>query len=422
MTRSTVNLDLHCHWLALELYNLFNMNIEEKEEIDVEIDNFTETIQSSSLSKMVSAFQKIAKSYKSRGGEVQWEQILTAQIAREFDRYLFTDDDEAGFYHQLPYHGNLEKGDGMVVPHVDGIVDFKKSILVYDFKTTDLSAARTESIAYISRMLKCHTDNTFPVYLALFPTCSDIIFAFVLNLPKRMGFAEICRVNIDDDTNMKKLFVSLHAGINYLLHHPISYTVPMIEPKLGLQFTVSESLCRTKRESYRVFHHGEHVYKLFDTQSCVKPNREVLGMVEYFEDLSSEPLSNDERFQYLKYKYIHGDCNTHTYTKKMFLSIANTLKILHNHNLVHSDVRFSNMVFDSDKGYLIDFDLTDKVGSLYPGGYNSIEERHKGARANKERKFEHDTFSLCAVISRLLNITINDTENLEEVIQVLNEE
>lgn len=428
VTKSTVDLDLHCHWLALELYNQFNTNIENNEKIVVKIDNFTDTIQPSSLSRMVRKFQKIAKSHKSRASEVQWEQILTAQIAREFDRYLFTDDDKAGFYHQLPYYSNLQrggpqKGDGMVVPHVDDIVDFKKSVLVYDFKPSDLGAAKTESIAYISRMLSFHTKSTFPVYLALFPTCFEISFTFVLNLPDHMGFAEICRVTVDDDTNMKKLFVSLHAGINYLVHHPISYTdVAVIEPKMDLQFTVLESLWWRKRESYKIFHHEGYVYKLFDTHSCMKSNRKVLDMVDYFEDLSLENLSNDGRFQCLRYKFIHGD-DIQKYTREMFLSVAETLKILHSNGLVHSDVRLSNMVFDSGKniGYLIDFDLTDKVGSLYPEGYNSIKERHGGARANKGRKFEHDTFSLCVVISRLLNITINDTENLEEVIQVLSE-
>ena len=423
--KSTTSLKLHCHWLALELYNRFKMNIEEETEIVINIGGaFTDTVQSSSLSKFVSAYQKIAMSHESKGGDVQLERTLTAQIARELDRYLFTDNDEAGVYHQLAYYGNSERGDGMVVPHANGIVDFRKSIMVYDFKPTDLTEAKTESIAYISRMLKYHCKSDFPVFLALFPTCSDIIFAFVVNLPQIMGIAEICQVSVSNNLEMKKLFASLHAGVHYLVHHPVLYkNVSVIEPLQGVELDTCNSLCRTKLDSYRVFCRKEHVYKLFDTHSCVKPNVEVLRIVEYFEDLSLDILSNDGRFQCLKYKYINGGCDIQTCTSGMFLSIAETLKILHSKDFVHSDVRLSNMVFDSDenKGYLIDFDLTDKAGTVYPHNYNEIEERHKNARKNMKREFEHDIFSLCFIIESKLYRKI-EAMKLDDVIRVLSEE
>ena len=55
------------------------------------------------------------------------------------------------------------------------------------------------------------------------------------------------------------------------------------------------------------------------------------------------------------------------------------LQKLHTNDFVHSDIRIENLVFD-DHGttaWLIDFDLTGKVGTLYPPNYNHYQLLHK---------------------------------------------
>lgn len=41
----------------------------------------------------------------------------------------------------------------MVVSRKNGLVDLKKGVFIYDFKPSDITKARTETIAYINRML-----------------------------------------------------------------------------------------------------------------------------------------------------------------------------------------------------------------------------------------------------------------------------
>ena len=206
---------------------------------------------------------------------------------------------------------------------------------------------------------------------------------------------------------MKKLFVCLHAGINYLARFPILYDDPMIEPQHGLPIPTANTLCRAVPDNYSIFYHDEHVFKLFDTQSCYKHNLEVLEMVGYFEDLSVTDLSDSGRFQCLTYKYLQGGHYPTMYIScKMFMDVAKVLKLLHGADLVHGDIRLANIIFDSerDTGYIIDFDLTDKVGTKYPPGYNHIHERHPTAQSNLKREFVHDIYSLCYVTKDCLDI------------------
>lgn len=66
-------------------------------------------------------------------------------------------------------------------------------------------------------------------------------------------------------------------------------------------------------------------------------------------------------------------------------------------DMVHSDIRFSNIVFSSDgrSASLIDFDLAADVDTWYPENYNhDIKERHHHALAGYPTKKEHDCHSL----------------------------
>ena len=53
---------------------------------------------------------------------------------------------------------------------------------------------------------------------------------------------------------------------------------------------------------------------------------------------------------------------------------------LQNAGYVHSDVRMANIVFTDNGGKLIDFDLTNKIGVLYPNGYVTFAEHHSQAK------------------------------------------
>ena len=421
--KQTVELDLHCHWLALKLYSVFRSPcIRDGARIEVKInDEFTEAISILSLSRMVSAYQSIAGSHITRGGKEEEERAVTAQLARELDRYLFPDvfAAKAGFYHQFPFYGRSERGDGMVLLEEGGLVKDKKSPLVYDFKPSNLKRAKEESIAYISREIQVHTQ--YPVSLCFFPTCSDIIFGLILNLEKKIGIAEICQVAVSDTEHMKKLFIALRAGIKYLLKCPISYSDSTICPRIDLSFGNKSILSRCG--NYRAFRSENFVYKLFDTESGEKPNAELLKSTGYFEDVTVTQLSSDGRFLCLTYKYIEGKVGSYNASPQKFAAVAKTLKVLHDKGYVHSDVRDANVVFgnEQDAGYLVDFDLADKEGTRYPDSYNSasIAERHPTAWRGNPRRYIHDIHALQKLIKKYLGLDLERVGDLDSIIDSL---
>ena len=54
------------------------------------------------------------------------------------------------------------------------------------------------------------------------------------------------------------------------------------------------------------------------------------------------------------------------------MDVLKALDHLHDQNIVHSDIQLANIVFTQDTSYLIDFDLADKEGILYPGIYAEL--------------------------------------------------
>ena len=106
-------------------------------------------------------------------------------------------------------------------------------------------------------------------------------------------------------------------------------------------------------------------------------------------------LTEDMRYQYLKYQYREGSSIPSKLCQ--FADILTQLSSLYEQGYVHSDVRASKIVFckDSDKAFLLDLDLVGKEDENYPDGFNHCTgERHTGAQAGHPRRKEHDCHSL----------------------------
>ena len=156
---------------------------------------------------------------------------------------------------------------------------------------------------------------------------------------------------------------------------------------------------------------NNYVYKYYDCETEIvtctyeKLNDLVKLMKELPKynslDLALESLSNCKRFARVKCRYIEQSEELH-HSKNQAIMLLETLKSLHSHVYVHSDVRKNNILFDDmkDEAYLIDFDLCDKENVNYPKVYNhaSMSERHKDAFADKPRKKIHDVFSILKIL------------------------
>ena len=105
---------------------------------------------------------------------------------------------------------------------------------------------------------------------------------------------------------------------------------------------------------------------------------------------------------------------------KCYKDIAKAIDNLHRNNIVHSEVRFQNMIFvEGCTGKLIGFDQAEEVDVPYPNNYNhDFDERHRDAKIGEPRKKIHDKYSFWKILQwcwpSLSEIDFGDDGNLQD--------
>lgn len=98
----------------------------------------------------------------------------------------------------------------------------------------------------------------------------------------------------------------------------------------------------------------------------------------------------------LRYPFIEG--SSYNPSVAGWIKILLQIQRMHEIDFVHGDLLPRNVLFDSEGGgYVIDFDLSRKLGGVYVRGYNYIdfqEFRHEGAREGQHMSKDHDLHSL----------------------------
>jgi len=109
-----------------------------------------------------------------------------------------------------------------------------------------------------------------------------------------------------------------------------------------------------------------------------------------------------------------------------FVALVEQLSSLHSRNLVHGDVRASNIVFGNGTAKLIDFDFAGSAEvKKYPEGFvtdaKSLGDgaRHRSAQAGRGLKPEHDWFSLGTVMELVEPENREDIARWQEVVRKL---
>ena len=407
----TVNGGIYCHWFALELYNLKKALESEPTTEELPLCEKSFLIESSSVHRLVNAYRSIGRmnaSPEARPGRgilcdpiLQEKEITaTALLARELDRFLFSDTSKAhgACLHQLPVacpHHIPERADFYIVElGTDGLP--KRPIGISDYKNVDFSKACVESFGYSTRLMqkRCN-DETFVAQL-VFPASKDWIkLELHVGLSEKVLVIEISEVSLhSSEVEVGSFFRLLYAAVHFLLENPIKSQLPCFSPTRSLCLSMSD--CLGSKIS-RVFVVDDKVYKLFDTDT----DSTNLSLVRQILDDEAEcvHLSKDERFQYLRYRYREGDHRVKSIAQVIL--ILRQLNKVHAAGFVHSDIRHKNIVSSCDgrHAWLIDFDLAAKEGSPYPATYNSfLDERHQLAYPGQPRKKEHDCHSLGVIL------------------------
>ena len=414
----TVKGGIYCHWFALELYNLKKALESEPTTEDLPLCEKSFLIKSSSVDRLVKAYRSIGgmnASPEARPGRgilcdpslQEKEVTATALLARELDRFLFSDTSKAhgACLHQLPVacpHHTPERADFYIVElgtdstdGTDGLPE--RPIGVADYKNIDFHKACIESFGYSTRLMqnRCN-DETFVAQL-VFPASKDMIkLELHVGLSEKVLVIEISEVSLHS-SEIGSFFRLLYAAVHFLLENPIKSQLPCCSPTRSLCLSMSD--CLGSKKIPRVFVVEDKVYKLFDTHA----DSTNLSLVRQILDDEAEcvHLSKDERFQYLRYRYREGEHRVNNVAQVILL--LQQLNKVHDEGFVHSDIRHTNIVssYDGKHAWLIDFDLAAKEGTPYPATYNSfLEERHPFASPRKPRKKEHDCHSLSVILKR----------------------
>ncbi len=141
------------------------------------------------------------------------------------------------------------------------------------------------------------------------------------------------------------------------------------------------------------------VYKCFDYR--YRDPVYIRNATYYMKCLNAEPVVEFENLLVLTYNYIRG---SHIAEKSSdFLPILKMLGSLHANQVVHGDIRLSNIVFAGAQSSLIDFDFSGQHGvKKYPPGFNlEILDgyRHARAKENAFLELEHDLYALGSLMS-----------------------
>ena len=396
---------LFSHWFAIKLYNhfkgpsQFEKNASDKDLVSVE-QSFKKI--ASIPSKPTSVGRGIMSNQKLKTAELS----LTALYARALDRFLFPDElvDAGACLHQLPV-----KREGSAVQRADLQVAILRDgypyepVLLSDVKQNNLQTAIKETDAYAITV--ANVVNEYPSYTVHLGLPVSDTTAKLLLLVGDYGLLReitICEAHFDSGDS-KAFFATLFAAVHFLISCPIHKFSAGMEPIQ--QVADLQVLDHHNGRNCRVFKSNGTVYKLYDTELTPSrlPNIEVIQSIDtnYLPDLLLKPLTVDERVMCLQYTYIPGDHTPRSIDQ--FVCIVNSLKILHEKNYVHSDIRDVNLVFSesSKEAWIIDFDLAGEVGTHYPSTYAcniSVPERHKDARAFCKRQTKHDMFALSEII------------------------
>ena len=411
----------------MELYNLKKALESEPTTEELPLCEKSFLIESSSVDRLVNAYRSIGEmnaSPEARPGRgilcdpilQETEVTATALLARELDRFLFSDTSKAhgACLHQLPVswensrNSIPERADFYIVElGTDGLP--KRPIGVADYKNVDFRKACIESFGYSARLMqKRYNDLTFVAQL-VFPASKDRIkLELHVGLYEQMRVSkqvrqqvlviEISEVSLhSSEVEVGSFFRLLYAAVHFLLENPIKSQLPCCSPTRSLCLPMN--VCCGSKKIPRVFEVDDKVYKLFDTDA----DSTNLSLVRQILDDEAEcvHLSKDERFQYLRYRYREGDHRVKSIAQVIL--ILRQLNKVHAAGFVHSDVRHTNIVFsyDGKHAWLIDFDLAAKEGTPYPATYNSVlDERHDEASPRQPRKKEHDCYSLGVILER----------------------
>ena len=416
LPRSWLTLPLFGHPFATKLYNV---HLEAARNIETEGDSISfgsislpkKDLEDISL-KLNTACTSVAEeknlpgrgfmSVKSlRGCEVGWTGVCAAHLTSLFHDLPGT------FIHQAPTYnstGTPSTADWYFAKS-DSSGRCLDPLLCGDGQLHSIDAAVRTSVYHCQNCaLSQHKTSDWPVMLCL--SATPRVACVFITIPVNQA---IWQVKVIESSTLwnKALLCTLYYGLYELQRSYMATPAPLTcnHPKDGL-------IPLKDTELVAVFKEGKRVRKYFDTlDNLKKPNFPIVKEYSNLSNVEVSSITTDGRIKCLSYDFVEGDHDPKILAQ--FVSVINILNELHENDIVHSDVRLANMVFDDETSYLIDFDLAGSVGSQYPAGYSYLDERHNDARPLARREKIHDRYSLWYIIRACLRKDLKQIMNMD---------
>ena len=369
--------EVYKHWISLSVYDHYYNSSEAK---DSSAEEFSQRF-------------KMLMTHQYQGVLGTLEHTYSSVIFQALDRFLFPGGTEGCVLHQpvlaKDHKQHNNRPDGYVLYFKDGLPSLP--ILVSDFKKEDkdYDTALNESIGYFQVVVSA---ARLYVPMLVMPCTPNQLSLFLCWPTDNRNHATI-RILEKVEPN-EKFFSALKFAVEKVNGVGGSNQRFQVEPIQGV--ALIEVL-----KSPNVYKLNNHVYKLFDTNYSTKVNNDLVEKIlgkNYLSEMAVQQLTRKGCYCLLTYQYILPASGVRTLDD--FKPVAVALQKLHDAKYVHSDVRMANIVFTDDgNSKLIDFDLTDKIDTLYPKGYNDdFPERHPEANERGVRKIVHDRFSFIYLI------------------------
>lgn len=423
------DMPLFSHWFAIEVYDLYIQGLTSNTEIKLTIHGQEMTLTNSILTKFVNEFKStlMFSSDPTVGNSCfpemlrDNERTLTALLAPIYN---------ARFCHQLPIRMREEDRrmadmpDSCIVKLIRGTVI---SIpLVGDQKKYEMTKAINQTIAYALAVEGEH------LMLGLAATYTKVTLLLFIPFSGKLSMITICSAFTNDDDALKHFFCALYGAVHSLLCRPIS-AKPLAHP-MTFKCCSTELSClhQNKTHSSLKDNYGK------DKRTVLIHCKDKCVVKKYYDDLyhtlpsekaiqfipdSKLHYSSESRLQILEYPYFIETVTTELMTTQQIIAAIRTLDRFHSENMVHGDIRRSNVIVSGDNVHFIDVDFVNSEGSPYPSTYNhqGISERHPEAQKDTEMKKIHDRYALHEVIAQKVctEKLLDESVPLETIINLL---
>lgn len=434
-------LPLFSHWFALQVYDVYLQNClstaATTDDIKLYICNKEYKLSHEILTECAENFKSTAAfcfkervkdssfSFLSEGARCQentYSSLLTPILNK-----LIGNENAKKFCSQLVIR--IRDNDGRKCDKPDHVViTFQhampsRCLLVSDSKKESIEDGKNEVLGY-GLALKSRD-----VFLGLVITSKQIHLQLLIPFNMKLSVISLFEASIASVVELKSFFCGLYAALCSLHDDPVK------ADNLGHAVTLwccDKQLSCLDEDEYHI-NLGQDsssnptaiihclnrgiVKKYYDNSFHHIPRHDAIALLPNSKFL----CPHDSTYQVLEYKYLEG---THTFSSRedVVAGIV-ALNQFHAQDLVHGDVRASNIIVanDSHTVHFIDVDLANKEGERYPISYNHsmIDERHEDATANAIMKKIHDRYSLHSILlnngfrcDKLLDISVSLSTDL----------